>query len=115
MSKKLSTIVGSSVQGVIPVPVFSGGTGLTSPGTSGNVLTSDGLTWVTAPAPISLPTQTGNTGKFLTTNGTSASWMASPAKLPVLKRDGSTSNVTFLSGYLAIVNRSGATIQVSIT
>ena len=43
--------------------VTSGGTGLTSVGTSGNVLTSNGTAWVSSPAPISLPTQSGNTGK----------------------------------------------------
>ena len=44
-------------------------------GTSGYVLTSQGTS--TAPAylsPFSLPSQTGNAGKFLTTDGTNASW-----------------------------------------
>ena len=36
----------------------SGGTGLTSPGTSGNVLTSNGTTWVSQSVPAS-PTLTG--------------------------------------------------------
>lgn len=35
----------------IPVPVSQGGTGLTSPGASGNVLTSDGTGFVSSPAP----------------------------------------------------------------
>ena len=30
------------------VPVANGGTGLTSPGTSGNVLTSNGTAWVSS-------------------------------------------------------------------
>jgi hypothetical protein len=46
-------------------------------GTNGFLLTADsaqatGVKW--AAAPVSLPTQTGNTGKFLTTDGSSASW-----------------------------------------
>ena len=47
-------------------------------GTNGHILTlSSGVpTW--AAAPISLPSQTGNSGKFLTTNGTSASWADTP-------------------------------------
>ncbi len=78
------------------VPVANGGTGSTSltagyvvlgngtsalqavaPGTSGNVLTSNGSTWVSSAAGgASLPSQTGNTGKFLTTNGSTPSWGA---------------------------------------
>lgn len=46
-------------------------------GTSGYVLTSNGSgsapTWASANA---LPSQTGNSGKFLTTDGTTASWAA---------------------------------------
>jgi hypothetical protein len=45
-------------------------------GTSGHLLTvgAGGVpSW--APAPISLPDQTGNAGKYLTTNGTVASWV----------------------------------------
>jgi hypothetical protein len=46
-------------------------------GTNGHLLTADsaeaaGVKW--AAAPISLPTQSGNTGRYLSTNGSSASW-----------------------------------------
>jgi len=34
--------------------VANGGTGLTAPGTSGNILTSNGTTWTSSPAPASL-------------------------------------------------------------
>ena len=48
-------------------------------GTDGFILTASstatyGVTWATAP--VSLPSQTGNNGKYLTTNGTTASWAA---------------------------------------
>jgi hypothetical protein len=48
-------------------------------GTDGYLLTAAstatlGLQW--AAAPVSLPSQTGNSGKYLTTNGTTASWAA---------------------------------------
>jgi hypothetical protein len=46
-------------------------------GTDGYLLTaastaSNGITW--AAAPVSLPSQSGNTGKYLTTDGSTASW-----------------------------------------
>jgi hypothetical protein len=46
-------------------------------GSNGNILTADstataGVAWL--PAPISLPSQTNQSGKYLTTNGTVASW-----------------------------------------
>jgi hypothetical protein len=45
----------------------------TQTGNSGKYLTTNGTasSWVTVDA---LPSQTGNSGKYLTTNGTSASW-----------------------------------------
>jgi hypothetical protein len=48
-------------------------------GTDGYILTAsstatNGVTW--ASAPISLPSQTGNGGKYLTTDGSTASWAA---------------------------------------
>ena len=44
--------------------------------TSGQLLTSTGTTTVPTwqDAPVSLPSQTGEDGKYLTTNGTEASW-----------------------------------------
>jgi len=74
MSKLLSTSLRGSNYGTLPVE--NGGTGITAVGTSGNLLTSNGFVWVSLPAPISLPTQTANGGKYLTTDGTSASWAA---------------------------------------
>ena len=44
------------------------------PGTSGNVLTSNGVTWVSTSPAVSLPSQSGNGGKYLKTDGSSASW-----------------------------------------
>lgn len=45
-------------------------------GTAGQVLTKteDGMAWQDATGGSSLPDQTGNAGKFLTTDGTTASW-----------------------------------------
>jgi hypothetical protein len=63
-----------------------------------------------------LPSQTGNATKYLTTDGTTASWGTISKTVEVLKRDGTTSSSVLLTtGYLAVLNRSSTTIQVSIT
>jgi hypothetical protein len=49
-------------------------TTLIAAGNAGNVLTSNGTTWVSQTAPISLPSQSENANKYLTTDGTTASW-----------------------------------------
>lgn len=89
-----ATITGGTISSLAsPLAVASGGTGratltanyallgngttavqMIAPGTSGNVLTSDGTTWASTAIPSQLPSQTGNSGKVLTTNGTAASW-----------------------------------------
>jgi hypothetical protein len=79
-----------------PLGVASGGTGLATltannvvlgngasaptfvaPGTAGNLLTSNGTTWESTAAPVEIPSQTGNAGKVLGTNGTAVSWGSS--------------------------------------
>ena len=49
-----------------PLPAASGGTGLTSVGTSGNVLTSDGTAWTSsaAPSPAALSTASGSAPSY---------------------------------------------------
>jgi hypothetical protein len=65
-----------SAKGVILVGTGTGTYTAQTVGTNGQVLTAnsaqaDGVEWTTLNA---LPTQTGNSGKYLTTNGTAASW-----------------------------------------
>jgi len=60
-------IVGSAADTVARLAVGTDGYLLTASSTATN-----GITW--AAAPVSLPSQTGNSGKYLTTNGTAASW-----------------------------------------
>ena len=77
-------------------------------GSAGQILTTNGLgvlTWSTIDA---LPTQTGQTGKFLTTDGTDASWstIVHPEELPsqsgqadkFLKSNGTTATWETVSG-----------------
>lgn len=54
-----------------------------SSGTSGYVLkkTSSGTEWGAVQAGDSLPSQSGNSGKFLTTNGSAASWAVVPDEI----------------------------------
>jgi hypothetical protein len=60
--------------GAVPYQAGVGSTLFTGVGTAGQVLVSNGTaapTWNTLDA---LPSQTGNAGKYLTTDGTNASW-----------------------------------------
>ena len=85
-------------------------------GLSGYLLTSNGSgvapSWQAAP--VSLPSQTGNTGKFLKTDGTAASWSTLPTVLPILIRAGSTVSVSVGNGLLPITNRAGSTVNVAV-
>ena len=67
----------ADVTGVLPAA--NGGTGLSSPGTAGYILTSTGTGWTSAATVTGLPSQTGNAGKYLTTDGTNASWASTGA------------------------------------
>ena len=62
-----------------------------------------------------LPSQSGNNGKFLTTNGTAASWAALPSALSILNRAGSSVTVSVANGVLPVLNRSSVTINVAIS
>ena len=113
MAKSLSNLLKNTNSSALSVSL--GGTGVMSltannvllgngtsalqavaPGTSGNVLTSNGNTWGSSPAPITLPTQTSNTGKFLTTDGSTASW--------AVVKSGLTPTAVLTAAYTAVAN-----------
>ena len=121
----LGTIATGTWNGTAIGPVY-GGTGLTSyttgdivyasatntlsklaAGTDGYLLTlSSGVpTW--AAAPISLPSQTGNSGKYLTTDGTTASWATLVVPIEtgtatLTANTATTINTTALSAFTSI-------------
>ena len=125
------TSVGTITSGVwngTTIDVSHGGTGLTTTtkggifvgtstsaltnlpvGSNGYLLTADssetsGVKW--AAAPVSLPSQTGNNGYWLTTNGTTASWSALPtlvlAPYTISTNDANTVDTTSLSSFTTI-------------
>lgn len=62
----------------------------------------------------SLPSQTGNAGKYLTTDGTDPSWSGLPTYLPVLTNAGTTVQVSAAYGYIPVLTNGGSTINVQI-
>ena len=71
-----------------------------SVGSNGQVLTADstearGIKWAT---PSSLPSQTGNSGKYLSTDGTTTSWAAAVATLNVTFNAQTNTTYTLVSG-----------------
>ena len=84
---------------------------------SGKYLTTNGsaLSWGTVDA---LPSQTGNSGKYLTTNGTAASWAATSAASTLTIESTPTSgssNVVSSGGiYTAINNKVNRTTAVNV-
>jgi hypothetical protein len=86
-------------------------------GTNGYILTANssatnGVEW--AAAPISLPSQSGNSGKYLTTDGTTASWgTVSSYSAPTIGSTsiGSGATVTSIAG----LTLSNATLSGTLT
>jgi hypothetical protein len=113
MSKSLSQTLRGTNYGTLPVS--AGGTGLTSPGTAGYILTSNGTAWVSQAAPVSLPDQTGNANKYLRTDGATASWTSIASSLQVLNHSSSVIQVALANGYLPVLNHSETTINVSVS
>ena len=74
-----------TAKGALITATATGTASTLSVGSNGQVLTADstearGIKWAT---PTALPSQTGNAGKYLTTNGTATSWGAAVSTLDV--------------------------------
>lgn len=82
---------------------------------SGKYLTTDGstLSWATVDA---LPSQTGNSGKYLTTDGSTASWGSLPLTLPFYNKSGTLDTIALVSGgYLPFTDYTSTTKNVLLT
>lgn len=85
---------------------------------NGNVLTYNGSSWVASAPSGGLPSQTGNSGKYLTTNGTTASWGAASAtstkSIDNSPTSASSNLVTSGGVYTAINNKVNRTTAVNV-
>ena len=63
----------------------------------------------------SLPSQSSNAGKYLKTDGSTASWSSLPSYIPVANNAGGIVNISVANGYLPVLNYSGSTINVTVT
>ena len=128
-SNTLTVRLANDVSGTLPVA--NGGTGAASltannvllgngtsavqavaPGTSGNLLTSNGTTWESAAPAEPLPSQSGNAGKVLTTDGTNASWSGGIAISATGRLRTLTTSPTVGAGAVNIASVSSATTGI---
>jgi hypothetical protein len=89
---------GTTIKTLDDVDEILTGSGIPSmSGQSGKYLTNNGsvASWGTI---SQVPTQTGNAGKYLRTDGTNASW-ASPTLVPIVSTTASTSSLTPDAGF----------------
>jgi len=106
----------TSVSGTAPIASSGGNTPAISisqatTSTDGYLSSTD---WNTFNGKATYPSQTGNSGKFLKTDGTSPSWSTLPTVLPVLNRAGSTVSVAVGNGVLPVLTYGGSTVNVAI-
>ncbi len=107
----------TNVSGTAPISVANGTTtpavsiSQATTSTDGYLSSTD---WNTFNNKATYPTQTGNAGKFLKTDGSSPSWSTLPTVLPVLNRSGSTVSVAVGNGVLPVLTRAGTTVNVAI-
>lgn len=96
------SITGGSITGITDLAIADGGTGASTATAALNNL---------------LPSQTGNSGKFLTTDGTNASWGTAVAiTFPFYKSSGTLDTIALVSNsYLPFYNYSGTAKNIALT
>ena len=68
--------------------------------------------WVAVDA---LPSQSGNAGKFLTTNASTASWATISTVFPFFKADGSADNITITNGEFPFYQADGSADNIGVS
>ena len=63
----------------------------------------------------SLPSQSGNAGKFLTTNASTASWATISTVFPFFKADGSADNITITNGEFPFYKANGSQDNIGVS
>jgi hypothetical protein len=96
------SITGGSITGITDLAIADGGTGASTATAAFNNLA---------------PSQTGNSGKFLTTDGTNASWGTAVAiTFPFYKSSGTLDTIALVSNsYLPFYNYSGTAKNIALT
>ena len=96
------SITGGSITGITDLAIADGGTGASTATAALNNL---------------LPSQTGNSGKFLTTDGTNPSWGTAVAiTFPFYKSSGTLDTIALVSNsYLPFYNYSGTAKNIALT
>jgi len=117
LATNLNLLSSLAISPVLGSVIYGNGTDYSflSPGTSGHILQCNGSaapTWVSPPS--SLPSQTSNNGKYLTTNGSVASW-ATVSAGGLTPTDDVATNSSFYPSLLSSVSGSQSTCIVSST
>jgi len=68
--------------------------------------------WVAVDA---LPSQSGNSGKFLTTDATNASWATISTVFPFYKADGNADNITITNGEFPFYKANGSQDNIGVS
>ena len=104
---------GQNVDVGIPSADTVGLTQLSATGTASNTtfLRGDNA-WVAVDA---LPSQSSHSGKFLTTNGSAASWGTIATIFPFYKADGSADNITITSGTFPFFRADGTQDNIGVS